>query len=108
MLPQPFEQIPRIWKHLVSKNNGSLELVRGLTEDTVQMRNTQHTKVLLRLNTLSPLGGAVWGGGAMKPLGRGDLLEKCHWGWALRVYSLVPLPGLLLPPLVDSPSGAIG
>lgn len=62
MLPQPFEQMPRTWKHLVSENNGSLELVRGLTEDTVRMRNTPHTKVLLRLNTLSPLGGAVWGG----------------------------------------------
>ena len=34
-------------------------------------------------------------GKVMGPLGGGDLMEEvCHWGWALRFYSLAPLPVL--------------
>lgn len=39
---------------------------------------------------LSPVGGAVWE--VMEPLGSRVLLEELHhWGWDLRIYSLVML-----------------
>lgn len=49
-------------------------------------RNALHR--LSHLITWAPVGDTVWGG-----LEGGALLKKvCHWGRALRVHSLTPLP----------------
>lgn len=43
------------------------------------------------LNTWSPVDRAVWGDyGSFR--GTALLKEVLHWGWALRIYSLTPLP----------------